>query len=63
MSSNHPSLKEKTVKLLKEVDEVSGLQDEYVFTVFFRASYNRIIRRIGFGATVSSYYTAVVRYA
>jgi hypothetical protein len=25
MSSNHPSLKEKSVKLLKEVDEVSGL--------------------------------------
>jgi hypothetical protein len=32
---------------------VSNLQDEYVFTVFFRASKNRIIRRIGFGATVS----------
>jgi hypothetical protein len=25
MSSNHPSLKEKNVKLLKEVDEVSGV--------------------------------------
>jgi hypothetical protein len=26
MSSNHPSLKEKNVQLLKEVDEVSGVR-------------------------------------